>query len=132
MTRVLTSRDGDFTSHFVKVNETQADKTTTTLKYMIIGDHEENSTGKNKGQLSLEHIFGFCMRFRKITKSLWFHLTIKTAELQDSISTTYADVTNITTFSLFFIATRSIPSAETQAKFNESIRNYYTSALQSW
>ena len=40
---------------------------------------------KIREQSSLEHIFGFCDTSKKITKQLGFHLTIKTADLQDIV-----------------------------------------------
>ena len=49
---------------------------------MLINNHKEDNRGKIKGQLPLEHIFGFCKSFKKVTKNLGFHLKMKTIDLQ--------------------------------------------------
>ena len=64
--RVLTSKDGDLLSHFDKIDETQAESNNTSLKQMLINIHIEANRGKFKGQLLLEHVFGFCKTFKKI------------------------------------------------------------------
>ena len=52
---------------------------------MLINNHDfvgqEDNKGKIKGQLPLEHIFGFCKTFKKVTKNLGFHITFRTADL---------------------------------------------------
>ena len=55
---------------------------------------------KIKGQLGLEHIFGFRKTWKKITKNLGFHITIKTANLQNTILNTIATDVNVTINSL--------------------------------
>ena len=67
------------------------------LKQILINNQAvEVNKGKVKGQLALEHIFGFCKAFKKITKNLGFHLILKMIDLQDTIFTTIADDTNVT------------------------------------
>ena len=39
--------------------------------------------GKSEGYLYLENNFGFCKRFKKVTKNLSFHLMLKTDYSQD-------------------------------------------------
>ena len=61
--RSLTSRDGDFLSHFDNSNEgnTAADFILTPFKQMLFDNHTvEVKKCKIKGQFPLEHIFGFC------------------------------------------------------------------------
>ena len=73
--RVLTSKDGDLLSQFDNINEgyTDDDFDSTSLKKMLIDNHENDADiGKIKAQLPLEHIFGFCKSFRKLTKNLGF------------------------------------------------------------
>ena len=53
-----------------------------------------------KGHLLLEHIFGFCESFENFFKNLGFHLTFKTANLQDIKFTTIATDINVTINSL--------------------------------
>ena len=95
---------------------------------MLISNHEADaSRGKIKGQLPLEHIFGFCKTFKKVTKTLGFRITFKTANLQDIIYTTIAAGTqiNVTINSLCLFVPFLIPTTETQLMFNESIQNKY-------
>ena len=95
---------------------------------MFISNHEEDANrGKIKGQLPLEHIFGFCKTFKKVTKNLGFRITFKTANLQDIIYTTIAAGTQIivTINSLYLFVPFLIPNTETQLMFNESIQNNY-------
>ena len=55
------------------------------FQILLINNHTAANNGIYKGQLALEHILGFCKTFEKITKNLGFHLTFKTAILQDII-----------------------------------------------
>ena len=78
--RVLTSKDGDLVSFFDKINETQAGIVDSSLKKMLIYTHTvEADKGKIVGQIPLEHIFGFCKTFKKITNGLGFQQTLKRA-----------------------------------------------------
>ena len=62
MLRVLTSKDKEL-SHFDKINGAQAEIKITSLKSMVINDHEEANRGEVKDQLPLELTFSFCSRF---------------------------------------------------------------------
>ena len=62
---------------------------------MLITNHTETNRGKIHGHLPLEHFFGFCKTFKKVTKTLGFDITFKTAYLQDIIYTTIADAVQI-------------------------------------
>ena len=87
--RSLTSKDGDLLSHFDNINEgsTAADFSSTPIKQMLFDNHTvEVNRGKLKSQLPLEQIFGFCKTFKKISKNLGFHLTLKTNDLKSIIS----------------------------------------------
>ena len=92
-------------------------------------DAADVNKGKNKGQLSLEHIFGFCKTFLK-KRNLGFHLTFKMNDLQNSILTTIATDINVTTNSLYLYVPILIPNSQTQVMFSESIMNNYT--FDSW
>ena len=54
---------------------------------MLINNHTDVNKGNMKGYLYQEDISGFCRSFRRVTKKLVFHLTLKTANLQDNIYT---------------------------------------------
>ena len=77
--RALTSKDGDLLSHSDQIDESPDASNNTSLKQMLINNHMvEANRGKIRGQLLLEDIFGFCKTFKKITKDLGFHITLKT------------------------------------------------------
>ena len=76
-------------------------------------NHTDANKGKLKGYLYLEDIFGFCKTFKKITKNLGFHLTLKTAVLQDVIYTSMTDDVNVTFNNLYLFIPNLIPSVET-------------------
>ena len=60
--RVLTSKDGDFSSYFDKINQETIKNTT--LKEIISDHHTKQANrGKIYGQPALEHIFGFWITF---------------------------------------------------------------------
>ena len=63
--RLLTSKDGDLSFYFDKNGESVLDNDNP-LKQILINNHaQEGNKGKIKGQLALEHIFGFCKTFKK-------------------------------------------------------------------
>ena len=136
--RVLFSKDGDLLSQFDNINEGNgnADFNSTSLKKMLIDNHDiagqEVNKGKIKGQLALENIFGFCKSFKKITKNLGFHIIFRTADLQDIIYTSIADNIKVTITSLYLFVPTLTPSTETQLMFNESIQNNYRIFFDDW
>ena len=130
--RLLTSKDGDLSSYFDKNDESVIDDKNP-LKRILINNHAvEANKGRIKGQLSLEHIFGFCRTFKKITKNLGFHLKLKMNDLQDIIFTTIADDINVTINSLYLYVPILIPNSQTQVVFNEVIMKNYTITFVSW
>ena len=136
--KVLFSKDGYLLSQFDIINEGNgdADFDSTSLKKMLIDNHnvvgQEVNKGKFKGQLPLEHIFGFCKSFKKITKNLGFHIIFRTADLQDIIFTSIANNINVTINSLYLFVPTLIPNTETQLMFNESIQNNYRIFFDDW
>ena len=70
-------------------------------KNLIINHAVDANKGKIKGHLHLEHIFGFCKTFKKITKNLGFHLKFKMNDLQDIVYTFFAEDINVTINSLY-------------------------------
>ena len=90
--RALTRKDEDLWSHFGKIDESEAEIANRSLHHLLINNHDlPLNKGKTRGQLPLEHTFGFCKTFEKITKQLGIHLTFKTTDLQDIIYTTLGD-----------------------------------------
>ena len=130
--RLLTSRDSDLSSYFDKNGEPVLDDTNPLKQILIINHAVEANKGKIKGQLALEHIFGFCRTFKKITKNLGFHLKFKMNDLQDIIFTTIAIDINVTINSLYLYVPKFVPSTAIQVMFNEAIMNNYTITFDSW
>ena len=140
--KVVSGRDGDLLSQFDNINEelgvdeaaTSDNIRSTSLHEMIIQNHEAANRGRIKGNLPLEHIFGFCKISKKVTKNLGFRITFKTSNLQDTIYTTNAAGTqiNVTINSLYLFVPILIPTPETQLLFNESIQNNYRIFFDEW
>ena len=136
--RSITSKDSDLLSQFDNINENNgdADFDSTSLKKMLIDNHnvagQEINKGKIKGQLALENIFGFCRTFKKVTKNLGFHIKFRTADLQDIIYTSIGDDINVTINSLYLFVPSLIPNTETQLMFNESLQNNYRIFFDDW
>ena len=130
--RLLTSKDGDLSSYFDKNGEAVIDDNNP-LKRILINNHAVDANkGRIKGHIALEHIFGFCKTFKKITKNLGFHLKYKMNDLQDIIFTTLANDINVTINSLYLFVPILIPNSQTQVMFNEAIMNNYTITFDSW
>ena len=130
--RLLTSKDSDLSSYFDKDGESVINDNNPLKKILINNHAQEVNKGKIKGHLALEHIFGFCSTFKKITKNLGFHLKFKMNDLQDIIFTTIADDINVTINSLYLFVPKLLPSTSTQNLFNQAIINNYTITFDSW
>ena len=130
--RALTSKDGDL-SHFVKIDESKNQIKSTSLKHLLINNHDVAANkGNIKGQFPLEHIFGFCRTFKKFSKQLGFHLTFKIVDVQDIIYTKLSDIIKVIFDKLFSYLPIFIPDAQTQIKFIDSNRNSFTLLFDSW
>ena len=79
--RLLTQKDGDQSSDFDKIVEREEGITDSSLKHLLFDSHTNND-GKDKlrANLPLEHIFGFCKTFKKITKCFGFELQLETSD----------------------------------------------------
>ena len=133
--RSLSNRDGDLLSNFDNINgtDTNTSMNNNSLNYRLINSHDEPIIGeKIRGQLPLEHIFGFCKTFKNITKKLGLHSTFRTADLQNIKFTSIANDINVTINSLYLYVPVLISNTDTQLMFNESIRNNYTITYGSW
>ena len=128
----LTSKDGDLYSRFDRNGENALNDSIVLKKTLINNYAIEVNKGKIKGHLPLEQLFGFFKTFKKITKILGFHLTFKTADLQDIIFTTIATDILVTMNSLYLFVPVLIPNTQTQVMFNEAIQCKYTITYDSW
>ena len=128
--RVSTNKDEDLLSYFDKFKENKND---TTLKEILTDNHSlQANKGKIFCQLTLEHIFGFCNRFKKVRKN--FHINLKTNDLQNIANTTLpkATIINVLFDNLYLFVPNSIPSPDTQVLFNQPIKNSFTPSFDSW
>ena len=131
--RALTSTDGDLLSQFDKIDETEAEIENTSLHHHLINNHDlAANKGKIKGVLPLKNFFGFCKAFKKITKQLGFNLTWKTTDLQYIIYTTIGDDFKVNFNKSFLFVPIFIPDAQTQAMFNDSIKDSFTLSFDHW
>ena len=131
--RVLTSKDGDLSSYFDKINENNIKNTS--WEERLIDNHTiQANKGKIFAILLLRHLFGFCKTFKKITEGLCFHLIFKTADLHNIVYTTLPTATSIVVRIkiLHLLVPMVVPSPETQSNFNNSIRNSFTVLFDFW
>ena len=135
--RFLTQKDGDLSSYFDKISETEAGIADSTLEHMLIDSHtNEVNKGRIRANLPLKHIFGFCKTFKKITKGLAFELQLKTSNKKRNII--YTDLgfggndINITINSIYLYKPSLVPSAEQQQLFKEAIRENFTLSFEAW
>ena len=141
--KVISNTDDDFLSQFVNNNENDipllerlADLPpqirSTPHHKLLIDNHTDANKGKIKGYLYLEDFFGFCKTFKKVTKTLGFHIMFKTANLQNIIYTSMVDDINVTIKSLYLFIPNLIPSVETQLLFNEATQKNYKISFEEW
>ena len=133
--RLLTQKNGGFSSYFDKIDEREAGIVNSTLKKMLIDSHDDdNNNDKIRANLPLEHIFGFCKTFKKITKALGFELQLKTSNEKQSIiyTTLGGNDINITIISIYLYIPSLVHSAEQQQMFNEAIRENFTLSFDAW
>ena len=107
---LLTSKDGDLSSCFDKNGENTLNDNKV-WKTILNNNHAiEVNKSKIERNLPLEHVFGYCKTFKKITKNLGLHLTFKTADLQNIMFTTKATDINVITNSLYFFVPVLFPN----------------------
>ena len=133
---VISNKDADLLSQFgnfieidIPIVERLANlppqKRSTPHQKMLIDDHTDPNKGKIKGCLYLEDFFGFCKTFKKVTKSLGFHVMFQTNDLKDIVYTSMDDDINATIYNLYLSIPNLTPSVETQMIFNEANQNNY-------
>ena len=141
--KVISNQDDDLLSQFGNIIENDipllerlADLPpqirSTPHQKMLIDNHTDANKGKIKRYLHLEDIFGFCKTFKKVTITLDFHFTFKTANLQDIIYSSMADGINMTINSLYLYIPNLILRVETQLMFNEASQNNYKISFDEW
>ena len=141
--RGISNKDGDLLSQFYKIKENDipvlqkiADLPpqirSTPHQNLLVKNQTDANKGKIKGSLYLEHLFGFCKSFKKVTKKLGCHLILKTNDTQDNIYTSMADDINVTINNLDLFVPNSIPSVEAQLMFKEATQNNYKTSYDEY
>ena len=128
--RTLTNEDGDLLSHFDEIDESQAEINITSLKHNLVNNHDGGANkGKIKGHLPLVNIFGICRTFKKTTQQLVFHLTLRTADVQDTIYLTLGVDIKLNFDKMFLFVPIIIVDAQTQIMFIVSIKISFTLSI---
>ena len=132
--RIVTQKDGDLSTYFDIIDESEAGIDNLSLKQILINNHTADNRSNIRGHLPLEYIFGFAKSFEKITKGLGFELKLRTSNRKRDISFTNLvdDDVNGTINNISLFIPQIIPSPETQVNFNESISKTFTSSYESW
>ena len=132
--RAISNKYGDLLSQFDNINENNipilerlqdlpVQSRDSLHQKMLINNHTDANKGKIKGYLYLEDLFGCYKTFKKVTKSLGFHLTFKTNDLQIIIYSSMAEDIIVTINNLYLYVPNLIPNVETQVMFNEATQN---------
>ena len=132
--RLVTQKDGDLSTYFDIIDESENGINNSSLKQILINNHTEDNRGLIRGHLPLEYIFGFARSFKKITKGLGFELDLRTSNRKpDILYTTLGDNdVNVTNNSISLLIPQIKPSPETQVIFNEAIRKTFSLSYESW
>ena len=131
---IVSQKDGDLSTYFDKIDESEDEINNTSLRQILIDNHTEANQGLIRGYLHLERVFGFCRSFKKMTKGLGFELDLRTSNRkQEILYTTLGDNdVNVAINSINLFILQIIPSPETQVYFNEAISKTFTLSYESW
>ena len=132
--RLVTQKDGDLSTYFDIINESEHGINDSSLKQIRMNNHTEANRGLIRGHLPMEYISGFARSFKKITKGLGFELDLRTSNRKRDIlyTTLDDDDVNVTINSISLFFPQLIPSPETQVIFNEAISQTFTLSYESW
>ena len=142
--KVITNKDGDLLSQFDNSDENDTpilermaklppQITDTPQQKMLINNYDSDANkGKIEGYLYPEDNFGFCKSFKKVPRSLRFHLLLKTNDLQDIIYTSMEDDIKVSINNLYQFVPNLIPFVETQLMFNEATQNNYKTSFDEY
>ena len=132
--RLVTQKDGDLSTYFDIINESENGINDSSIKQILINNHTEANRGLIRGRLPLEYMFGFARSFKKVTKGLGCELDLRTSNRKRDIlyTTLDDDDVNVTINSISLFFPQLIPSPETQVFFNEAISQTFTLSFESW
>ena len=83
--RIVTQKDGDLSTDFDIIDESEDGIKNSSLKHILINNNTEAKRDLIRGHLPLEYIVGFCRSFKKIKKSLVFELDLGTSNRKQDI-----------------------------------------------
>ena len=75
--RLVTQKDGDLSTSFDIIIESEAAIDNSSLKHILNINHTEANRGLIRGHLPLEYIFGFARSLKKLTNGLGFELDLR-------------------------------------------------------
>ena len=132
--RLVTQKDGELSTYFDIIDESENGIKNSSLKQIFITNHTEANRGVIRGQLPLEYFSGFCRSLKKKSKGLGFGLDLRTSNRKrDILNTTLEDeYVNVTSNSISLFIPQIIPSPETQLYFNESFSKTFTISCEFW
>ena len=132
--RLATQKDGDITTHFDIIDESETGINNSSLKQVLINNHTKDNRVTIRGHLPLEYCFGLCESFKKMTNGLGFELDLRTSNRkQDMLDPTLGDNdVNVTTNSTSLFIPQIIPSPQTQVYFMYTILKSCTLSYESW
>ena len=132
--RLVAEKDGNLSTYFDIIDESEDKIDNPSLKRILIGNHTEANRGFIRGHLPLEYISGFARSFKKLTKGIGFELELKTSNRKQDIlySTIVDNGNNITIINFSLYIPTIVPSPETQVFFNEAISKTFSISYQSW
>ena len=76
--RLITQKDGELSTYFILIDETEDGINNSSLKQVLINNHTADNRGTIRGHAPIGYVFGFCESFKKITKDLGFELDLRT------------------------------------------------------
>ena len=127
--RLLIQKNGELSSYFDKIDETETSITKSLLKRRLFDSHTKDvNKVKGRAQVPLEHLFGYCKTLIIITEDLGFELHLKTSHEKQIIfhTTLGGNDVRVKINSLYLYIASLVRSAEQQKIFNESIRSTFT------
>ena len=83
--RLVTQQDGDLSTYFDIIDESENQIDNSSLKKILINNHTDANKGVIRGHLLLEYMLGFPRSFKKITKGLGFELDLRTSSRKQDI-----------------------------------------------
>ena len=83
--RLVTQKDGDLSTFFDIIDESEDGINISSLKKILIDNHTEAKRGVIRGHLPLKYMYGFARSFKKITKGLGFELDLRISNRKQDI-----------------------------------------------